>query len=113
MGKTPKYRNTPTHVDGIRFDSKREAKRYGELMLLQQGGAISALEVQPRYPLKAHSPDGEPVKVADYVGDFEYLEGNARVCEDVKSAATAKNPVYRLKIKMARAGYPHVEFREV
>lgn len=112
MSKPLKYRNKPVHVDGRRFDSRAEAKRWQELKLLSRAGKITALECQPRYPLHVHTPDG-PVRVADYVGDFEYLEGNKRVCEDKKSPATRKNPVYRLKIKMAVAEYPHVDFREV
>ena len=34
--KTLKYRNEPTSVDGIRFASKKEAWRYGELKLLEK-----------------------------------------------------------------------------
>jgi hypothetical protein len=38
MTRTPKYRATPIILDGIRFDSKREAKRWAELQLLQRAG---------------------------------------------------------------------------
>lgn len=110
--KPSKYRNKPVTLDGIRFDSRAEAKRYTELQLLARAGEITALECQPRYPLHVHTPEG-PVKVADYVGDFEYMQGNRRVCEDKKSPPTRANPLYRLKIKMATAEYPHVDFREV
>jgi hypothetical protein len=110
--KPSKYRNQRVHVDGRSFDSKAEARRWEELKLLARAGQITALECQPRYPLVIQTENG-PVKVADYVGDFEYLEGNRRVCEDKKSTITAKNPVYRLKIKIATALYPHIEFREV
>lgn len=107
-----KYRNQPVHMDGHRFDSKAEARRWQDLQLMARAGEITALECQPRYPLHVHTPEG-PVKVAEYVGDFEYLQGNRRVCEDKKSPITAKNPLYRLKIKMATAEYPHIDFREV
>jgi hypothetical protein len=40
-----KYHAIPTEIDGIRFDSKAEARRYGELMLLEMGGVIRELEL--------------------------------------------------------------------
>ncbi|MDD3747626.1 MAG: DUF1064 domain-containing protein, partial [Anaerostipes sp.] len=42
-----KYGARKTVIDGITFDSKREAKRYQELKLLEQAGEISYLELQP------------------------------------------------------------------
>lgn len=50
--KRRKFHNRPTEVDGIKFDSMREAKRYRELILLQHAGEISGLELQPKYPLE-------------------------------------------------------------
>jgi hypothetical protein len=44
--KPSKYRAIPTTVDGIRFDSKREAARYGELKLLEKAGHIRGLTLQ-------------------------------------------------------------------
>jgi glycyl-tRNA synthetase (class II) len=38
--KTPKYRNKPVTVDGIRFDSKLEANRFNELCMLKASGHI-------------------------------------------------------------------------
>src|SRR5690606_369436 len=49
--KPSKYRNVRTTVDGITFDSKREAERYGELKTMEAAGVISDLELQPRFPL--------------------------------------------------------------
>ena len=95
-----KYGAVPTVVDGVRFDSKREAARYGELLLLQRGGKIANLKLQPRFVL------ANPVKFSDeartkpalrYVGDFSYLEGNRLVVEDVKSPSTAKTAAFRIK----------------
>ena len=50
-----KYNAIPTTVDGIRFASKREARRYLELKLLQKAGHISDLELQPRFRLMSAS----------------------------------------------------------
>ena len=43
-----KYRNVKTEVDGILFASKKEARRYSELKLLERAGEIAHLELQPR-----------------------------------------------------------------
>lgn len=97
---TLKFRNIPTEVDGLKFSSRREAKRYGELKLLERAGQIKSLKTQPRYPLIV---SGETV--AHYVGDFSYVETSTglQIIEDVKSPVTRKHPVYRLKAKMMRA----------
>ena len=102
-----KYGNVPTTVDGIRFASRAEARRYGELKLLRRAGKIDWLECQPRYPMEVNG-----VKVCDYVGDFVYLYNVAKtfVCEDVKGVETA---VFKIKAKLFRALYPHVELRVV
>jgi len=94
-----KYHARPTEVDGHRFASMAEARRYSELMLLQRAGEITDLELQPRYPLEVNG-----IKVATYVGDFRYQEGNEIVLEDVKSEPT-KTPVYKLKKKLLYAIY--------
>lgn len=111
-----KYRNRPTEVDGIRFASKKEAKRYTQLRLLQMAGEIRDLQCQPRYPLEV---DGK--LVCTYVADFAYrvpikgttggvggLEMCERVAEDVKGVKTA---VFKLKAKLFAACYPHIELR--
>lgn len=106
--RTRKYRNVPTVVDNIRFDSKAEARRYGELKLLERVGEISRLELQPKFGLTVGG-----IHVCDYVGDFQYLDkkAGAWVTEDVKSSAT-KTPVYRIKKKLVKALYG-VDIREV
>jgi len=80
-----KYKNVPTIIDGIRFASKREAKRYCDLKLLERAGEISGLKLQPRYPLTVNS-----LHVATYVGDFEYIESSTgrTVTEDSKGVRT-------------------------
>jgi hypothetical protein len=102
-----KYRAQPTEVDGIRFHSKKEARRYTELKLLVKAGEIHDLELQPRFPLMVPMRGSGPyerVHVADYVADFRYRQGKQGllVVEDVKGM---KTPVYRLKKKMVEAQY--------
>lgn len=102
MLKPRKYKNIKIEVDGLKFDSKKEARRYGELKLLQRAGEISELELQEKIPLTVNDQ-----KVCTYVADFSYYDkalGRA-VIEDVKSEYTRKLPVYRLKRKLHKAIY--------
>ena len=98
-----KYHAQPTLVDGIIFDSKGEATRYGQLKLLQQAGAITGLRLQVRYPLVVND-----YKIGVYVADFVYCENGHEVTEDFKGIRT---PVYRLKRKLMAALYG-IEIRE-
>jgi hypothetical protein len=102
-----KYKAIRTEVDGLWFASKKEAKRYRELVLLEKAGAISHLELQPIYEINYQG-----VKICRYQGDFRYFckEKRARVLEDVKGM---KTPVYRLKKKLVEAFYPGTKIVEV
>jgi Protein of unknown function (DUF1064) len=94
--KPSKFGNVATMVDGIRFASKREAKRYGVLKVLAECGHIQALKLQPRYPLIVRDE-----LVCTYVGDFEYVdEQGVVVTEDVKGHMT---DVFRLKQRLFKA----------
>lgn len=62
-------------VNGITFDSKKEAKRYQELLLLERAGQIVDLETQVKFELiPSQRVDGKVVERAcTYVADFAYL----------------------------------------
>ena len=87
VAKKHKYFARPTIVDGIKFASAKEARRYGELKLLQMAGKISQLELQPRYKL---------VIEVTYVADFRYVEKGETIIEDVKGCLPRE---YKLKRK--------------
>ena len=101
-----KYNNVRTVVDGITFDSKKEAERYSELRLLEIGNHITNLECQPKIPLMVNGK-----QVGNYIGDFKYRESGRWVVEDVKSKATM-TPVYRLKKKILSTYDPPIDIRE-
>ncbi len=101
-----KWRNKKTVVDGITFDSEREAERYSELLLEQQAGTISGLELQKHFSL-----DVNGFHIADYVADFVYERDGETVVEDVKSDPT-KTRVYRIKKKLIQAIHG-IEIHEV
>jgi len=114
MGKPTKYRAIRTEVDGIKFDSKAEAKRYQSLKLLLLAGEITDLEMHPKYALHVSDYEtGEPVLIGRYIGDFSYFTKDGEfVLEDVKSPITRKHPLYRWKKKHVKAEYG-VEIVEV
>ena len=96
---TNKYNAIKTEIDGILFDSRKEANRYQELKLLLMAGLISQLETQKRFHLRVNDQ-----KICDYICDFLYFDKEKEewIIEDIKSVAT-KTPVYRLKKKLMRA----------
>jgi hypothetical protein len=101
-----KFGAVATVFEGVRFASKREAKRYGELLMLGKAGEIADLELQPRFPIIVNGR-----KVCDYIADFQYydLQQQRLITEDSKGMRT---PVYRLKKKLVEAQYA-IEIREV
>ena len=103
-----------TVVDGITFDSKREANRYSELLLMEKAGIIASLRLQPEFKCMVNGK-----KVCTYKADFEYLmvddigpQGQIGyyIVEDVKGF---KTPVYRLKKKLVEACYPGTVIKEI
>lgn len=99
-----KYRNTPVAQDGKQFDSKLEARRYGELELLVKAGAITDLRFHTHWDLHVNNID-----IGYYESDFDYLEGGQRVIEDAKGMLT---PLYRWKKRHVLAEYG-IEIREI
>jgi len=83
--KKSKYGNNRKEIDGILFDSEKEAKRYGELKLLKKAGAIGLLELQVPYEL---NPGG--TYSYKYIADFKYIDARTgeTVVEDTKGYRT-------------------------
>tara|TARA_Y100001951_G_C11078127_1_gene149821 strand:+ start:91 stop:483 length:393 start_codon:yes stop_codon:yes gene_type:complete len=124
-----KYRAIKTTVDGKTFDSKKEAKRYTELKLLEKTGMITHLELQPTYQITVNGVD-----ICKYKADFRYFTVRAenreqysnskgewvvptktgdregQIIEDVKGF---KTPIYRLKKKLVEACFPGTLIKEV
>jgi len=90
-----KYRAVRTKLNGYTLDSKAEARRYGELLLMQKAGEITDLKVHPEFYLAVNG-----IEVCKYVGDFGYWKDGKYVLEDVKGVRTA---IYRLKKKLMLA----------
>jgi hypothetical protein len=107
--RASKFGARPTTAGGVRFASAKEARRHGELLALVAAGAIGALRRQVPYRLVVNGH-----LIATYYADAVYLdyESGEEVVEDVKSAATRRLPVYRLKRRLMAAIHG-IEIREV
>ena len=111
-----KYGNKKISYNGIVFDSKREAKRYSELLLLERAGAITNLELQKSFELipaqyedvsreeyiksKGRKTKGKCLERAvTYKADFYYIENGKPIVEDTKGFKT-KDYIIKRKLML-------------
>lgn len=120
--RSTKYRSKKTVVNGIVFDSKREAKRWQELSLLEKAGKISNLQRQVKFVLIPAQREAGTIgkrggihkgklleKECAYYADFAYCENGITIVEDTKGVRTAD---YIIKRKLML--YVHgIRIREV
>lgn len=117
-----KYHAKKTKYNGILFDSKKEAKRYRELLLLERAGKISDLEMQKTFELIPAQYEtsnevytrgknkGQPKRGAlleravTYKADFVYVDENGyTVVEDTKGMKT-KDYIIKRKLMLFNYG---------
>lgn len=117
-----KYHSKKVEVDGITFDSKKEAKRYMELLLLERTGAIHNLQRQVKYVLVPTQREPGTIgkrggikqgKVIEhevtYVADFVYEQDGNTIVEDTKGFKT-KDYIIKRKLML----YMHqIRIREI
>jgi hypothetical protein len=95
-----KYFAKKTVAMGLKFDSKWEAERWGQLKSMERAGIVTQLERQIRYDLSIND-----IKICSYIADFRYLleEENGLfklIVEDAKGILT---PEFKLKKKLMKA----------
>lgn len=130
--QTSKYHNRKIEINGIRFDSRKEAQRYVQLMNAMRLGAIRDLRLQVDFTIQEAHTDcqGKRIRAIRYRADFTYrltgvlpgevsaedrdlwhryfTAGTETVVEDVKGV---KTQAYKLKEKlMAKKG---ISIREI
>lgn len=106
-----KYRAKKTEIDGIKFDSKKEAKRYIALKELEKKGNIEKLILQPRFLLQeGFRKNGKAYRKIEYVADFMYEQDGKLIIEDVKGI---KTDVYKLKQKLFEKRYQDLTIKEI
>ena len=95
-----KYYAQKCKINGIVYDSKKEAQRHTELQLLLKSGRICDLQRQVRFLLipaqyetyERYGKNGKRLKDGkrcvergvDYIADFVYKENGVEVVEDTK-----------------------------
>ena len=107
-----KYHSRKTEIDGIIFDSKKEANRYCELKLMERAGEITDLRRQVRYEInQPYEIAGKKIRGIYYVADFVYYDNETGepIVEDVKGMRT---DVYKIKKKLFESKY-NIEIKEV
>lgn len=88
-------------VDSILFHSASEAARYKILKILERAGEICNIQLQVPYHFIYNG-----AKIFTYYADFVYVSKKGEtIIEDVKSKATQKLAVYRLKKKLIEAKF--------
>ena len=96
-----KYKNIKIELDGIVFDSKKEARYYDILKLKVKANYIDSFAMQVRYDILVNNHN-----IGFYKADFvTYKNGDVLDVIDVKSEMTKKLPVYRIKKKLIKAIY--------
>ena len=105
-----KYYNKKTTVDGITFDSKKEAHRWWELKLMERAGEITELNRQQKFILiPSQKAQNRTERAVTYVADFCYLEDGKLVVEDTKGFKT-KDYIIKRKLMLKRYG---IQVREI
>lgn len=104
-----KYHAKKTVVDGIEFDSAKEAKRYTKLRAMEENNEIHGLLLQvPFELLPSFDLEGVKYRGVRYIADFVYYRDDKRVVEDCKGF---KTPEYKLKKKLM-AYINHINIEE-
>ena len=117
-----KYHSKKIVVNGMVFDSKKEARRFGVLQILEQAGQITDLQRQVEFVLipEQREPDTTGVRggkkkgkvierKCSYIADFVYMENGNQVVEDAKGVRTTE---YIIKRKLMLEKYG-IRIREV
>ena len=108
--RTSKYGNRKAYAMGRQFDSKKEARRYAELKLMEQAGVITDLQKQVKFVLIPTQREPETIgarggihkgklleKECSYIADFVYKQDGVTIVEDTKGF---KTPDYLIKRKL-------------
>jgi hypothetical protein len=106
-----KYRNKKVMVNGIKFDSVKEAKRYIVLKKKLLTREIRNLKLQPEYLLQeAFRKDGKWHRAIKYRADFRYQVAatGETVIEDTKGYRTE---VFNIKQKLFESRYPELSLK--
>lgn len=110
--KKSKYNNIKTEVDGIKFDSRKEADYYYQLKLLKRAGEIRDFGLQPRYELQpTFEKDGTTHRSITYVADFVVVNNDGTT--DVIDVKGFETQIFKIKQKLFEYKYPDKKLKVV
>lgn len=91
----------------LKFDSRKEQRRWVELSIMQQAGQISELEIHKRFLVHdGYELDGRKERPITYICDFYYKDSEGRqVVEDVKGGKATQTALFKVKKKLFEARY--------
>lgn len=105
-----KYNASKVTVDGIKFDSRREANRYLKLKELELSGEITDLQRQVRIEIQpSFKHKGKTIRAIHYIADFTYRDSSGII--HIEDSKGFKTPEYKLKKKLLL--YRGIEIEEV
>jgi len=106
-----KFQSVECIVDGIRFQSRLEARRYTQLKQMEQEGVIHNLVLQPKFLIQEKFKDpytGKVYQPIHYIGDFMFTDQTGqKIVNEVKGFFT---DTARLKFKLVIYHYPEIRF---
>lgn len=107
-----KFRAKKTTVDGITFDSKKEADYYCELCMRRCAGEVVDFDLQVPFELQpSFKWQGKTIRAIKYVADF--VVQNRDGSEEVIDVKGVRTETYKVKKKLFQYKYPNVKFKEV
>ena len=99
------------------FDSRKEARRFDQLLAMFRAGVIEKLTLQPEFVIAPRVYDPAVKRwlpARKYIADFRYIKDGKVVVEDVKSEATRLDKTYRLKRHLLLEKFgEEISFREI
>lgn len=109
--KPSKYHAKRIEVNGVVYDSKKEAKRAGVLEQQEKYGIITNLQRQVPFELQPGyvNNQGKKIRPITYIADFTYEKDGKKIAEDTKGFRTE---LYRTKKKIFEYKYPEYTFVE-
>ena len=108
-----KYNAVKTQIDGIIFDSKKEAEYYKNLLLLKQAGEVVDIKLQPEFELQeGYIKDSVKIHPIKYIADFlvVYKDGHIEI---IDTKGYRKDKVYLLKKKLFHYKFKSLTIKEV
>lgn len=108
-----KYNAVKTQIDGIIFDSKKEAEYYKNLLLLKQAGEVVDIKLQPEFELQeGYVKDGIKIHPIKYIADFLVVHKDGHI-DIIDTKGYRKDKVYLLKKKLFHYKFKSLTIKEV